>query len=197
MAIGCSVDFGGKPHVSDLEPVWVHCVTCGHEWAPCLAPAPMDVVARSLKAMGKCPLCRGKKGRAVMGRTPREVPPGSPLDWLLYSFDTGISSETIYFAITGQQPNRKHWRAGVPHDADDFGRCYRLLKHMEAFEWRTKHLPKVAECYPEWRPFIDAWDELTALYEAKQWPQLYARLKACEGFTEHTPTFIPTGGFRC
>ena len=46
--------------------------------------------------------------------------------------------------------------------------------------WR-QFLPKVSDAYPMWKPFVDAWDELCALYEEEQGqetaPKTYARLK--------------------
>jgi hypothetical protein len=163
---------------SEMEPLWVHCAKCFHEWSPCRVPAPMDVVAKALKAQNRCPLCKGK---AFMGKAVRGVADGDVLGWLLYSNDTGISSETMYTAITGQPILRPHWAPGVPHDPSDFGRCYRLMKTMAVHGWH-QWLPKVSEKFPEWTPFIDAWDELTALYESEyasgQCPKLYARLQA-------------------
>ena len=50
----------------------------------------------------------------------------------------------------------------VPYDESDFGRCYRLLQHFPA--WRAR-LPEVAAAHPIWGPMVEAWDELTALYE--------------------------------
>lgn len=97
------------PQPWELEPLWVHCDKCGHEWAPCIVPADMGVVAKALQAQSKCPLCKGK---AVMGKTPRQVEAGDVLGWLLYSNDTGVSSETMYTAITGtpgQQETLDSW----------------------------------------------------------------------------------------
>lgn len=81
----------------------------------------------------------------------------TPTDWLL-SGDTGISSETILAAITGSTPRR----SDVPHDPDDFGRCYRLLLCFPG--WRSR-LPEVAQRFPQWGPMVKAWDELSSLYE--------------------------------
>ncbi len=59
---------------------------------------------------------------------------GDPeLAWL-WSTDTGISSETIYFALAskGQQELiTRDFRVGYPHDPDDFGRCHRLRAGIE------------------------------------------------------------------
>lgn len=184
-------------HEIPLDPMWVHCSACGHEWAVCAVPADADVVVKAIKAFGKCRMCRTKTGKTLMNRRPRKMTNADPLTWLLYSFDTGTSSEAMYYAITGMPPRTRsggwgEWRPGVPNDPGDFGRCYRLLKAMEPHDWRGKWLHKVPEAFPEWAPFIAAWDELTALYEEEMGegadlsdpqtkgtcPKLYDRLKA-------------------
>ena len=78
------------------------------------------------------------------------------------SRDVGVSSATIYYAFTGVNSynDRKH---GVPHDPDDFGRCYRLLKLRP--DWLGA-LPTVAIKFPEWKPFVREWPKLTEMYEA-------------------------------
>ena len=81
----------------------------------------------------------------------------TPIDWLL-SGDTGTSSKTICAVMTGSELRS----TDVPHDNDDFGRCYRLLRMFP--EWRAR-LHEVAEEFPMWGPMVEAWDELTALYE--------------------------------
>lgn len=73
--------------------------------------------------------------------------------------DTGISSKVIWSVMQMVTPGD----TGVPHDADDFGRCYRLLKIVP--EWRAT-LPLVSRQYPEWTAIVREWDRLTALYEA-------------------------------
>ena len=184
--VGLSLQQPDEYHVP-MEPLWVHCANCGHEWAVCGTPAPANDVSRALKAFGVCKMCRIQPRQVYMNRRPRTVRPGDSLGWLLYSFDTGTSSETMYHAITGTLSQRPRWRPGVPGDVQDFGRCYRLMKTMEvpmrdgSVGWR-QFLPKVADAYPMWKPFVEAWDELCGLYESEmgqpQAPKTYARLKA-------------------
>ena len=110
--------------------------------------------------------------------------------WLLLG-RTGISSKTIVYALTGiniesfikcgvsimifDQP-----RFDVPYDTSDFRRCHLLLELFP--EWRAR-LPEVAEKFPKWKPLVDAWDELEALYAEEinrkdgTAPKLYARMK--------------------
>lgn len=85
------------------------------------------------------------------------------LEWLLGT-DTGISSKTIFFVLASTEQLRTctnlDWD-DVPHDPSDFGRCHRLLEKFPA--WRDR-LDEVAEAYPAWQPFADAWEQMTALY---------------------------------
>lgn len=106
----------------------------------------------------------------------------TPIEWLMGS-DRGISSETI-LSVMMDVPMAGRYGPDIPHDPSDFGRCYRLLKHFP--EWRDR-LPEVAEKYPAWRPLVEEWDALTALYEEEikrpdgRAPELYRRMKELRG----------------
>ena len=117
----------------------------------------------------------------------------TPIDWLLGG-DTGTSSRTICAVMTGSKLSGP-FGADVPHDPDDFGRCYRLLVLFPA--WRAR-LQEVADAYPMWGPLVAAWDELTALYEEESRnrtaPKLYARIQVlidegrlAAGWTQTSP----------
>lgn len=110
--------------------------------------------------------------------------------WLLLG-KTGISSKTIVYALTGiniesfikRGEEILHFTTNhfdVPYDPSDFRRCLLLLELFP--EWRAR-LPEVAEKFPRWKPLVDAWDELEALYaeeiarEDGNAPKLYARMK--------------------
>ncbi len=163
------------------QPFVVHCSKCHHEWALCFLPVSAELFGR-LK--GRCPLgCR--KATALVGPFPKPTADG---DWRAWrrNGDTGVSSETIWSVMTGQEVSHH----GIPYDPSDFGRCYRLLKIMPS--WRAK-LPLVAERHSEWAPLVAAWDELTALYEdelengpiergTRMAPKTYARMKQLRGF---------------
>jgi len=101
------------------------------------------------------------------------------IEWLL-SGDTGISSETILAVMTGSKMGGV-FRADHPHDPSDFGRCYRLLNYFPEYK---KRLGEVSNRYKKWKPLVDNWNELTALYveESKnkngRAPKLYAKM--CE-----------------
>lgn len=102
------------------------------------------------------------------------------LAWL-WSTDTGISSETIYFALASKGQDEllaRDFRVGYPHDPDDFGRCHRLLERFP--EWRTR-LDEVKHTCVEWAYFAPHWPELTALYleelPSGSCPRLYDRMQ--------------------
>lgn len=158
------------------EAMWVHCESCSHEWVGAWLPLPVDVVARLMKAL--CPRCGGKKTR--LGQIPKDTTEGDPIAWLTNG-DTGTSSLTIWHLMMGREMPPNRWPS-VPLDPSDFGRCYRLLKVMPT--WRAR-LPEVAQRHPKWQPMVQAWDELTALYELElptgMCPKLYDRMKELRG----------------
>lgn len=94
--------------------------------------------------------------------------------------DTGTSSKTIWAVMMGAVvgPHQTDFNYSVPCDPADFGRCYRLLQLIP--EWK-ENLRLVGETFPAWKPLVDAWDELEALYEEehklKSCPKLYARIQ--------------------
>ena len=159
--------------VNEPKPITVHCGKCGHEWAIGFAPLPVAVFVK----VGKmpCPNCRTKK--IFIGPLAKSTPEGEVMAWL-HNGDTGISSKTIWSVLTGHPITNPNWHSDVPHDPDDFGRCYRLLKIMPS--WRDR-LPEVAAKFPAWKPLVEAWGELTALYETelpkRNCPKLYKRMQ--------------------
>jgi hypothetical protein len=95
----------------------------------------------------------------------------SPEDAWISGWDRGISSETIFHVMTGRP---MLGRVGVPHDPDDFGRCYRLLEKFPGWKQRIR---EVAEQYPEWARIVEHWDWLSAMYAAGDNKTLYARIQ--------------------
>lgn len=138
------------------DPVWVHCECCNHPWIVAYTPMVMSQMAELFKG-ARCPY--GHTCKVLMGRGPQPLPADLTAEQWLVSGDTGTSSQTIYSVMRGLPPPEWH---GFPHDADDFGRCYRLLKRFP--DWRPR-LPEVAARHFEWQPFVEAWNDLTALYE--------------------------------
>jgi hypothetical protein len=94
--------------------------------------------------------------------------------------DTGTSSKTIFSVLSEKNlPATVRLRPDVPHDPDDFGRCYRLLEQFPA--WRSR-LPEVAAKYPQWGPLVREWERLSHLFEQEsptmRCPKLYDAMKA-------------------
>ena len=107
-----------------------------------------------------------------------------PLERWLSNWDKGISSMTMAVAIlppdsTVPSSCRPYVaaNAGIPHDADDFGRCIRLLDAIPEFR---DDLHKVSEKYSEWEPIIDHWNELEELYRSQRFDELTQRLSDME-----------------
>jgi len=83
-------------------------------------------------------------------------------DSWICSWDTGISSQTIWEVLRGQTV--RHRSHNWPCDPSDFGRCVRLLAEIP--EWRER-LPEVAARFPgtPWVTLIERWDDVMELYE--------------------------------
>lgn len=161
------------------EPMWVHCGDCQHEWVMCYMPMRADLFARFKRVA--CPMCASRK--VLVGGIPKPTGEGDPISWLANG-DTGISSRTIWFVLMGRPIPANDW-TDVPHDPADFGRCHRLLAVMPS--WRAR-LGEVAAEYPEWKPLVDHWDELAALYEEElpkgTAPKMYARMQELRALVE-------------
>lgn len=125
--------------------------------------------------------------RAEIEQGLRDKYPDEPeLQWV-YGCDTGTSSLTIFLTLKSTKrflpwehmPPHQDFLPGVPHDPDDFGRCYRLLELFP--EWRER-LAEVAAKYPMWQPFVVAWPGMEALWREEspsgECPKLYEVLKA-------------------
>ena len=84
-------------------------------------------------------------------------------DWLK-SGDTGLSSKTIYAIMEGKWGclSRGSDDFTTPYDADDFGRCYRLVKRYPLYADRLQEI--VPHC-AAWKPIADNWTSLCSLFE--------------------------------
>jgi hypothetical protein len=74
------------------------------------------------------------------------------LDWLS-GRDTGLSSMAILMWMMGGPVRRFDY----PRDADDLGRCLRLLDRIPA--WRSR-IGEMAACGPEWAALVKEWPAL-------------------------------------
>lgn len=86
------------------------------------------------------------------------------IEWIT-GYDTGKSSKNIWSVMMGQVPEEHN----IPYDADDFGRCYRLLERIPEWKPRMKEM----EVIPLWCPFVREWDKLTEMYESEQRKEMY------------------------
>jgi len=104
------------------------------------------------------------------------------LEAWLAGTDTGLSAKTIASVLgsTRVQWGQYSSPGSAPYDAGDFGRCSRLLDLMEPEGWRAR-LGEVATHYPVWKGLTDNWDELEALYRAKDHMALYHRIGELRG----------------
>lgn len=89
----------------------------------------------------------------------------NPNEWIL-GRDTGTSSKTIWAVMMnavhkGDACTESSVTFDVPHDVDDFGRCYRLLALFP--EWRER-IKEVGKVFPMWIPYIREWGKLEKLY---------------------------------
>lgn len=105
-----------------------------------------------------------------------------------FATDAGTSSMTIASVLVPDLRQaalaRLNGRPDIPHDPDDFGRCYRLLKLVPG---GAERMGEVVKEHPAWVGMAAAWPELTALYELEvpnhrgAAPKLYARMKQIRG----------------
>jgi len=139
-----------------------YCARCG-EGLEMQLPLPIDMAVALMNEFcwrhRGCPLDMKFEEPAIK----------TPKDWI-ESRDVGVSSIAIWTVMTDEKHPRPErgksyhvrWSNEAPADSQDFGRCYRLLKRFP--DWRPR-LGEVAQRFPWWKPFVEGWDELTALYE--------------------------------
>jgi hypothetical protein len=88
-----------------------------------------------------------------------------------HGLDVGMSAATIFSVLVADDSLKvkagQFAREAVPHDADDFGRCVRLIQRMP--EWKPR-LQEVADKYPntKWPKVLGWWDQLCSMPPAEQ-----------------------------
>ena len=84
------------------------------------------------------------------------------LQWI-GTHHVGISSRTMWCALMGvaRYGDASVNSFDVPHDWDDFSRCYDLVVYGEVTK---EELQMVVEAFPFYKPIIDRWDELVEAY---------------------------------
>lgn len=90
------------------------------------------------------------------------------LAWLV-GHDTGRSSLTMVSRNLGLPIRDSAW--SYPCDADDFGRCYRLLETAPEIK-----IEKMKGFNRIWDDLVDVWQELTDLYEQFEGSGIYRKI---------------------
>lgn len=90
------------------------------------------------------------------------------IEWIS-THRVGVSSRTMWTALMGVTPKDTDncISYDVPYDADDFSRCYDLVKFCN-IDPKTD-FPKIIAVFPWYKPILIRWDMLTMLYERKSW----------------------------
>lgn len=131
----------------------LECGHCGDSYTiftPCAIPVLLATARAYVDSHAACVPSEARPGRFKFD---------SPEEWLA-SGDTSASSSVIWNALVGRRFTSDG--VDVPRDPTDFSRCYLLLLAFP--DWRGR-LAEVAERHPAWWPYVDRWNELTALYE--------------------------------
>ncbi|MCK4544612.1 hypothetical protein KAU43_03670 [candidate division WOR-3 bacterium] len=76
--------------------------------------------------------------------------------------DTGVSSKTLWMAMKCLKID-DHSIVDIPFDADDFGRCYRLMQ-IATTEQKQRALKNIDIICPAWKPFVRDWNKLVGYY---------------------------------
>lgn len=98
------------------------------------------------------------------------------LSWIIGN-DIGYSSETIWATLMDiEMPY-----PSIPYDADDFGRCWRLLELCDK-ETKNNALQEIAKRHKIWEPFVKDWEELEDLFLHYKYLELNTKLKEIRPF---------------
>ena len=94
----------------------------------------------------------------------------TPAEWLA-SDDVGLSSSymiTVLTSIGHPSPN-----GDAPRDADDLGRCIRMVKAC-GLEDKVSLMLDMGQ---QWKRIAKNWEHLVKLYEQEQYSEIYAFLR--------------------
>lgn len=102
-------------------------------------------------------------------------------EWIIRG-ETGTSSKTMWAAIIGAvRGGNKGFDYDVPHDPDDFRRCLLFVKNCFVSK---RQLEMVSIVFPWWKPQIENWDKMAALFEEEsptgRCPKLYDLMQTLE-----------------
>lgn len=85
--------------------------------------------------------------------------PSSAVEWLA-SGERGISSEFIFYVMTGLPAGKTRSGSCHPYDPDDFKRCEKLLRAVPEFRDRLDEMRVVS---PVWDALVSNWDRMVDL----------------------------------
>lgn len=83
-------------------------------------------------------------------------------EWIV-THHVGISSRTMWTALMCVKPTKEMFIYDIPYDADDFSRCYDLVKFCEVSH--SEDFPKILQVFPWYAPIIRNWGKLSEMYE--------------------------------
>ena len=142
----------------------------------------MDLVTHIMKRFGNRPgesrhfnaiINAANMILAEFQRESVKATPGMGLDAWLRCDDKGRSSEYLASVLCGFSREFAY-----PHDPDDFGRCYRLLRAVPQAREKWDALKTLAE---PWPTLAIHWEELEKFFEEEgptgRAPRLYDRLQ--------------------
>ena len=92
------------------------------------------------------------------------------VEWIA-THHVGRSSKTMWTALMGIKPTKDIWHYDIPYDADDFSRCYDLVKFCEVS--LTEDFPKIIQVFPWYAPIIRKWIELSDMFESHDYEGVY------------------------
>jgi hypothetical protein len=141
-------------------------------------PSQMDLVSHICKAFGKHPAKPRhinaiiKAADMILAELRREdliAPPGAGYQLWLRSDDTGMSSKYLAMMLHGGGAGPADF--AFPHDADDFGRCYRMLRVVV---FADDAMARVGPTLPHpWPALCEHWKKLESMFEACAYSALY------------------------
>ena len=99
------------------------------------------------------------------------------LEWI-GTHRVGISSRTMWCGLMlDTVPDEfEGIDFDVPHDADDFSRCFDLVTFAEVSP--TDDFPRICKLFPWYKPILDCWDELAELFIDEDYRGVYDLLSS-------------------
>lgn len=109
---------------------------------------------------------------AEYAREPVMAKPSMGLTAWLQSDEVGMSSEYMAWVLSKGDPavwGPRRTKLSYPHDADDFGRCRRLILAVPNL---TFSIYRMAEHGKNWGAVVDNWERWVEIYDAGRYKEL-------------------------